>query len=177
MGCGIGGPGREVARSTGANILGINYNAYQIEKAKKLSRKAQLDHLCSYVKVISILFYLLFYSIILYIIFYYSILLEVCSILLLHSTPVCSILLNYHFIIFYIQGDFCNLHELNEDTYDGGFAFEATCHAKDLVLVYKEIIRILKPGAIFADLAWAMTDTYNPENPVHEKAKHDIMVS
>ncbi len=51
LGCGVGGPGREVARYTGCNVLGVNYNAYQIEKAKKHSKTAQLDHLCSYVQV------------------------------------------------------------------------------------------------------------------------------
>lgn len=51
MGCGVGGPGRELARTFGSNVVGLNYNAYQIERAKKHTRKAQLDHLCSYIKV------------------------------------------------------------------------------------------------------------------------------
>lgn len=35
----------------------------------------------------------------------------------------------------------------------------------------------MKPGAIFVDLTWTLTDSYDPENPKHEKAKHDVMVS
>lgn len=51
VGCGVGGPGREVARHSGANVVGLNYNAYQIERAKKHTRSAQLDKLCTYIKV------------------------------------------------------------------------------------------------------------------------------
>ncbi len=69
------------------------------------------------------------------------------------------------------------MHMLKDNSYDGGFAFEATCHAKDPVCVYKEIFRLLKPGSIYVDCAWVMTDTYNPDNPVHEKVKQDVMVS
>ena len=51
MGCGVGGPGREIARTFGPSVVGLNYNSYQVERARKHTRKAQLDHLCSYVKV------------------------------------------------------------------------------------------------------------------------------
>ena len=51
VGCGVGGPGREVARTSGAHVMGLNYNSYQIERAKKHSKTEHLDHLCSYMKV------------------------------------------------------------------------------------------------------------------------------
>ena len=51
VGCGVGGPGREIARATGASVVGLNYNSYQIERARSHTKKAQLDGLCSYIKV------------------------------------------------------------------------------------------------------------------------------
>lgn len=64
-----------------------------------------------------------------------------------------------------------------DNSYDGGFSFEATCHAKDMVVAYKELLRVLKPGALFVDMCWTVTDTYNPQNPKHFKVINDIMVS
>jgi sterol 24-C-methyltransferase len=47
VGCGVGGPMREVARHSGAKVLGINNNAYQVRKVETYNRKQGLDHLCS----------------------------------------------------------------------------------------------------------------------------------
>lgn len=69
------------------------------------------------------------------------------------------------------------MKDLDDCSFDGAFAFEATCHSKDPVLVYKEILRVLKPGALFVDVTWCMTDAYNPDNPLHVKTKNDVMVS
>ena len=45
LGCGIGGPLREIIRFTGARIVGVNNNAYQLEKARKLTDEEGLgDH-------------------------------------------------------------------------------------------------------------------------------------
>ncbi|HKY62324.1 MAG TPA: methyltransferase domain-containing protein [bacterium] len=48
-GCGVGGPMREIARYTGARIVGININADQVTRARKYNRAAQLDGQCSVV--------------------------------------------------------------------------------------------------------------------------------
>ena len=48
LGCGIGGPLLEIARFSGARIVGINSNAYQIERARKLTEEAGLTHLAEY---------------------------------------------------------------------------------------------------------------------------------
>lgn len=122
VGCGVGGPGREVARTSGAHVMGLNYNSYQIERAKKHSKKEHLDHLCSYMK-----------------------------------------------------GDFCSMVEIEDSSFDGAFAIEATCHSKDLGLVYREIFRVLKPGALFADMAWCVTEDYDPQNSKHVKVIKDLM--
>lgn len=74
------------------------------------------------------------------------------------------------------QGDYCNM-EFEDNTFDGVYCFESTCHAKDPVQVYSEICRVLKPGALCVDSAWAMTDKYDPQNPEHVRIKDDIEVS
>jgi sterol 24-C-methyltransferase len=50
IGCGVGGPMREIARFTGANVVGINNNAYQVNKARNYNREARLDDLCQLVE-------------------------------------------------------------------------------------------------------------------------------
>ncbi|KAF3967463.1 hypothetical protein CMV_008546 [Castanea mollissima] len=50
VGCGIGGPLREIARFSGASITGINNNEYQITRGKELNRIADVDEACNYVK-------------------------------------------------------------------------------------------------------------------------------
>ena len=66
--------------------------------------------------------------------------------------------------------------EFADNTFDGVFALEATCHAKDPIIVYKEIFRVLKPGALFVETAWTMTDSYDPQNPEHVKIKNGVLV-
>ena len=75
-----------------------------------------------------------------------------------------------------LQGDFCNM-EFEDNSFDAIFCFEATCHSGSLIDVYKEIARVLKPGGTFVDCAWAVTDSYNPQNPEHVKVHDDIVVS
>ena len=65
---------------------------------------------------------------------------------------------------------------IEDNTYDGAFAFEATCHSPQPVDVYSEVYRVLKPGAYFLDSAWSMTDSYIPNNPEQEHIKYDIEV-
>ena len=44
LGCGIGGPLIEIARFSGAKIVGVNINAYQLERARKLADEAELPN-------------------------------------------------------------------------------------------------------------------------------------
>ena len=50
LGCGVGGPLREIARFSGATIVGVNNNAYQLERARKLTDEAGLGHLAEFLK-------------------------------------------------------------------------------------------------------------------------------
>jgi sterol 24-C-methyltransferase len=46
VGCGVGGPMREIARFSKARVTGINNNGYQVGKARAYNSTARLDHLC-----------------------------------------------------------------------------------------------------------------------------------
>ena len=48
VGCGVGGPAREIAKFTGAYITGLNLNEYQVERAQKYAIKEGLDHQCQF---------------------------------------------------------------------------------------------------------------------------------
>lgn len=50
VGCGVGGPAREICRFTGANIVGLNNNDYQVEKANHYAKSNKLDDKLSFVK-------------------------------------------------------------------------------------------------------------------------------
>lgn len=48
LGCGVGGPLREIARFSGATIVGLNNNAYQVERARRMTEEEELGHLAEY---------------------------------------------------------------------------------------------------------------------------------
>ncbi|TIA90579.1 hypothetical protein E3P99_01523 [Wallemia hederae] len=50
VGCGVGGPAREIARFSDANIVGLNNNAFQVARARKYTNKAGLDDQVQFVK-------------------------------------------------------------------------------------------------------------------------------
>ncbi|PWN54210.1 putative delta(24)-sterol c-methyltransferase [Violaceomyces palustris] len=50
VGCGVGGPAREIARFADVNIVGLNNNDYQIGRARKYTAKAGLENQIEFVK-------------------------------------------------------------------------------------------------------------------------------
>ena len=48
LGCGVGGPLLEIARHSGARIVGVNTNAYQLEHARRFAEEAGLTHLAEF---------------------------------------------------------------------------------------------------------------------------------
>ena len=50
VGCGVGGPAREIAKFAGVNIVGLNNNDYQIERATRYSEKEGLSKQVTYTK-------------------------------------------------------------------------------------------------------------------------------
>lgn len=50
VGCGVGGPAREIVRFTDANVVGLNNNDYQIERATHYAQREGLADKLSFVK-------------------------------------------------------------------------------------------------------------------------------
>ena len=50
VGCGVGGPAREIAKFAGVNIVGLNNNDYQIERATKYAAQEGLSDQLSFAK-------------------------------------------------------------------------------------------------------------------------------
>mmetsp|Transcript_35134 Transcript_35134/g.100903 ORF Transcript_35134/g.100903 Transcript_35134/m.100903 type:complete len:388 (+) Transcript_35134:50-1213(+) len=74
-----------------------------------------------------------------------------------------------------VQADFMKL-PFPDASFDGVYAIESTCHAPDRAKVYGEILRVLKPGAVFACYEWCLTDKYDPTSAEHQKIKRDIEI-
>jgi len=120
VGCGVGGPAREIARFTDAHITGLNNNDYQIERATRYAAKEGLADKLDFAK-----------------------------------------------------GDFMQM-SFPDNSFDAVYAIEATVHAPELVGVYSEIFRVLKPGGVFGVYEWLMTDEYNNDNPKHREIRLGI---
>jgi len=118
-GCGVGGPARNIAAFTGANVTGITINAFQVQRGNTLNKQQGADK------------------------------------------------------VNLVQGDFMKL-PFPDNHFDGVYAIEATCHAPDRKGVYSEILRVLKPGAVFATYEWCLTDKYEKDNAHHKWIKKAI---
>ena len=49
VGCGVGGPAREIARFTDATLVGVNNNEFQVRRAREYTKKAGLDKQITFV--------------------------------------------------------------------------------------------------------------------------------
>lgn len=121
VGCGIGGPMRNIARFTRADITGVTLNEYQVQRGNELTAAAGL------------------------------------------SSTARS-----------VQADFMELKPFANDSFDGIYAIEATCHAPRREDVYSQIYRCLKPGQIFACYEWCLTPEYDASNEMHRLIKKKI---
>ncbi|KAI6124506.1 delta-sterol C-methyltransferase [Pisolithus croceorrhizus] len=50
VGCGVGGPAREIARFSDAHIVGLNNNLFQVNRARRYAQKAGLSDQITFVK-------------------------------------------------------------------------------------------------------------------------------
>ncbi len=50
VGCGVGGPAREIARFADVNVIGFNNNDFQIGRARKYTKDAGLEDQVQFVK-------------------------------------------------------------------------------------------------------------------------------
>ncbi|CAI7575997.1 unnamed protein product [Penicillium pancosmium] len=120
VGCGVGGPAREMVKFSGAHVTGLNNNDYQIDRATHYAEKQGLSEKMAFVK-----------------------------------------------------GDFMQM-KFPDNSFDAVYAIEATVHAPELVGVYSEIFRVLKPGGKFGVYEWLMTDEYDNNNAEHRRIRLGI---
>lgn len=121
LGCGVGGPAREIARFSGCHVTGVNMNDYQLQRFAELTHQAGLERLVD------------------------------CR-----------------------KSDFAQL-PFPDNSIDAVYQIEAFCHAGDLTKVFREVMRVLKPGGLFAGYDWVMTDKFDDKNPAHMASKRGIM--
>ncbi len=119
VGCGVGGPMGNMARHSGAGFVGINNNAYQIERAKLHTRDVRA--LCRF-----------------------------------------------------IHGDYMQIPE-DDDRYDAAIAIESMPHAPDKTAAFREVFRVLSPGACFGGYEWCLTDRFDSGNAEHRRIRDDIV--
>jgi len=50
VGCGVGGPMRNIALFSSAKVVGVNYNQYQVDRALRLNAEAKISHLTDVVR-------------------------------------------------------------------------------------------------------------------------------
>jgi len=75
----------------------------------------------------------------------------------------------------FMKADFQSVPVANE-TFDAAYAIESTCHSPDKKQTFTEVLRILKPGALFTGYEWCMTPKYDPKNPEHKQIKFGIEI-
>ena len=73
----------------------------------------------------------------------------------------------------FIRGDYMRI-PVDDNCCDAAIDIEATPHAPDKTAVYREIFRVLRPGACFAGFGWCLTDVFDAHNPTHLRIKKDI---
>lgn len=122
VGCGIGGPLREIAMFSGASVTGLNNNSYQISRGEYYNR------------------------------------LVGCGL-----TDRCG----------FVKADFMKI-PFPDNHFDAIYEIDATCHAPDAVACYREILRVLKPGQLFAGYEWCSTDLYDPSDARQRRIMAEI---
>jgi sterol 24-C-methyltransferase len=74
-----------------------------------------------------------------------------------------------------IHGDFLRIPE-PDGSFDAAYQIEATCHAPELEDAYREIHRVLRPGARFAGYEWCITPRFDPNDAEHRAIKRQIEI-
>ena len=75
----------------------------------------------------------------------------------------------------YMKCSFMDMSEIEADSFDAGYAIESTCHAPSKLGAFKEIFRVLKPGARLWGQEMCMTDAFDPSDPTHCHIKDELM--
>lgn len=72
-----------------------------------------------------------------------------------------------------VQGNFLEM-PFGDAHFDAAYSIEAICHAPTAQAAYKEVFRVLKPGALFVTYEWVKTRFYDPSNPCHVQIIDEI---
>lgn len=161
VGCGVGGPTREIAAFTGCHVVGLNNNHYQIDRATQYTKKDGLSDQVSFVKG--------------------DFMVSSCVSLLAARLPR-SQRVTLHYLDppppTVSRRRWSDMLEQNmefpENSFDAVFVIEATVHAPSLEQVYKQIYRVLKPRGTFGVFEWVLTDKYDVSNPTHQAIRLGI---
>jgi len=62
-----------------------------------------------------------------------------------------------------------------DGAFDAAYNVQAFTYSKDYEALFKEIARILKPGAKFSYLDWVLLDNFDANNPKHKELVHNAM--
>lgn len=122
LGCGVGGPLRNIARFARCNVVGVNICDYQVLRGLRYIEESGLMQQCSIVKA-----------------------------------------------------DFMAL-PFEDNSKDGVYEIEATCHSPDKLKTYAEAFRVLKPGARFCGYEWCTTPAYDASNEEHRRIRYGIEI-
>ena len=120
VGCGIGGPMRNISRFADVSVTGITISEPQVKRGEALIAEAGLSDRCRF-----------------------------------------------------ICGDYLDI-PCADASFDAAYAFESTCHVPDRRLVFEQVWRVLRPGAVFAGYDWCLTDRFQPGHPEHERIRRVI---
>ena len=69
---------------------------------------------------------------------------------------------------------FMDMGDIEDETFDRGYAIESTCHAPDKERAFAEIFRVLKPGALFWGQEMCLTDKFDPNDNRHLAIEQDL---
>lgn len=74
----------------------------------------------------------------------------------------------------YSACSFMDMSDLDDDTFDRGYAIESTCHAPDKKGAFAEIYRVLKPGALLWGQEMCLTDAFDPDDGRHRTIQQEL---
>jgi 24-methylenesterol C-methyltransferase len=72
-----------------------------------------------------------------------------------------------------VCGNFMTM-PFEDNSFDGAYSIEATCHAPVLQDVYAEVFRVLKPGSLYVTYEWVTTPQFRADNAEHVEIIHGI---
>ncbi|MYD43216.1 MAG: methyltransferase domain-containing protein [Gammaproteobacteria bacterium] len=75
----------------------------------------------------------------------------------------------------YVKCNFMDMSELEAESFDAGYAIESTCHAPDKLGAFKQIFRLLKPGALLWGQEMCLTDAFDASSASHQLIKRQLM--